>query len=280
MTSSAVRSQSGVARDAEARLLARLNDGPVELPVLPEAAAQIMTETSRDDWRPEIVVDCLRRDPAMAAHLLRLCNSVALRGASPVVSLQHAVARLGATQLRQLAVVIACETRVFRVPGFEALVRTVFQHSIATAFIAREIARHRRANVEDAFLLGLLHDVGWPLVLQLAVELDVARDRDTVMRVARQTHATIARRLADQWALPARIGLALEQHHADHWIGPIAEVAATVSLADAFARHAEARTPADAVRMHPGVPVLNLYPDAVESLLVLAPKLHAEARAA
>lgn len=276
MTYDAGPTSESDAREVEALLVARLESGPIDVPVLPEAAAQIMTETSRDDWKPEVIVECLRRDPTMAAHLLRLSNSVAFRGSSPVVSLQQAVARLGATQLRQLATVIACETRVFKVPGFEAAVHDIFHHSIATAFLARDIARQRRANVEDAFLTGLLHDVGWPLVLQLAVELRVDSHRSVVYRVARRSHAALARRLADQWRLPERIGLALEQHHAEQWAG---EAGATLALADALGRFAENDAEGDRVRSHPATAVLNLYPDAVERLLALAPKVHAEAAA-
>lgn len=264
-------------RPGEAALLARIEAGALEVPVLPEAAAQILTETARDDWHATVIVECLRRDPTLAANLLRLCNSAAFRGASPVVSLHQAVARLGASQLRQLALAIACETRVFRVPGFEGVVHAVFQHSLTTALVAREIARLRRANLEEAFLSGLLHDVGWPLVLQLAVELHLEKQKAEVYRVARRTHAFLARRLAHEWRLPARVADAIEHHHALAWSGASAEAAATLALADCLAHCAQYDSDPEPVRLHPALPVLNLYPDAVEGLLAAAPKLFAEA---
>lgn len=266
---------------AERAIADRLSTGVLELPVLPEVAAKVMRETAKEDWNATVVVDLLRRDPPMAAHLLRLANSVAFRGGSPVVSLQQAVARLGAQNLRQLAVVIACETKVFQVPGFEAEVRQIFRHSLATGLIAKEISRARRTNVEEAFLTGLLHDVGWPLVLQIAVELKVAGEREPLLRSLQAHHALVARKLAAQWQLPERVGRALEEHHFTDHEGPSAEAAATLALADTLIWTAENKRTdrADVVRQHPAVAILNLYPDVVTALLEAAPRLVDEAGA-
>lgn len=265
--------------DVGTRLRARLSQGGLELPVLPEAATQVMNETAKPDWSAALVVDHLKRDPAMTAHLLRLCNSVAFRGASPMVSLQQAVTRLGASQLRQLAILIACETRVFRVVGYEPVVRRVFRHSVTTALLAREIARVRRAPMEDAFLVGLLHDVGWPLLMQLAVELECGGDQAAVFSVCRAEHAALARTLALQWRLPERTADALAAHHDSKWSGPAAQLAATVAFADALARYAEDREAMhrELVKAHPAIAELNLYPDAVDALLLSAPSLFEEA---
>jgi putative nucleotidyltransferase with HDIG domain len=267
----------------DAALTLALAQGSFAVPLLPEVAAQVMKETSREDWNAGTVVELLKRDPAMAANLLRLANSVAFKGASPSVSLQQSVARLGATNVRQLAVVIACETRVFQVPGFEAEVRHLFRHSLTCAFAAREIARSRRANVEEAFLSGLLHDVGWPLMLQVLLDVTkrvgVTVERTSLLATAGRHHAPLASHLANSWQLPERLRGALHQHHDEQFSGPAAESAATLALADALARFGEqdaAITP-EVVHAHPALAVLNVYPDAVDALLAKAPTWWAEA---
>jgi putative nucleotidyltransferase with HDIG domain len=261
----------------------RLEHGSFEVPLLPEVAANVLSETAREDWSASSVVELLKRDPAMAANLLKLSNSVAFRGAAPVVSLQQAVARLGASNVRQLAVVIACETRVFQVPGFEVEVRQTFRHSLAAALAAREIARARRANVEDAFLGGLLHDVGWPLLLQVLLDLskrlEVKPERRSLLATAKAHHAPVARRLAAQWKLPERLSEAMQDHHREHFDGPHAAMSATLALADALAKVGATDLAAEAVRAHAALAVLNFYPDTVESLLAQAPRWWAEAGA-
>ena len=61
-------------------------------------------------------------------------------------------------KIREIALLVACQAKVFRVPGFDQQVRAIFKHCIAAAAFAQEIARMRRWNVEESFLCGLLHD--------------------------------------------------------------------------------------------------------------------------
>jgi putative nucleotidyltransferase with HDIG domain len=261
--------------DVEAALEARLVAG-LELPVLPEAAATIMTETSKETWQVSTVVAALTRDPALSAHLLRVANSPAFRGAGATVSAQQAVTRLGASHLRQVAVVIACETKAFSSALFKDEVRAVFRHSLATALFAREIARERRANVEESFLAGLLHDLGFPVALQAIVEVSKALggpiDREAALAWTEAHHARLGAQVARAWRLPASVASAIEQHHHD---AAGSALAATVSLGDGLARGAAQND--DAPVKAPALDCLNLYPDTLESLAARAKQVWAEA---
>jgi putative nucleotidyltransferase with HDIG domain len=254
-----------------AELERKLSQADFDLPVLPEAASGILTETSRADWSVETLVALLKRDAAMAAHLLRLANSAAFRPASPIVSLHQAVSRLGALQLKQLALLIACETRVFRVPGFEAEMRGIFRHCLAVALYAQEIARARRSNVEEAFLAGILHDVGWPILVQALIDLhqrfELPPDRGAVLAAAERSHEQLGQALATRWSLPDRVAQALAVHHQQ--TGQLPELASVVALADVLARRAagEGEVSAESILAHPAVLALNLYPEVVDALL-------------
>lgn len=249
----------------------------LELPLLPEASATILSETAKTDWSAAKIVDALKRDAALSAHLLRIANSPAFCGASPVVSIQQAVTRLGGSHLRQLAVVIACETRAFAAPGFEAEVRAVFRHSLAVALCAKEIARQRRANVEAAFLAGLLHDLGWPVVIQGLSQLagGAALPRDAVLERAELLHASLGGAVARAWKLPEAVAVAIVGHHDAATEDPLT---ATVAFADALAQHAGGSPwPEERLLALPATRSLNLYPDVVESLAKKSPELWAEA---
>lgn len=250
----------------------------LELPVLPEAAAAILSETARPEWSAARVVDALKRDASLAGHLLRLANSPAFRGASAAVSIQQAVTRLGASHLRQLALVIACETRAFAAPGFEAEVRALFRHSLAVALCAKEIARQRRANVETAFLAGLLHDIGWPVVLHAVLELGHGQappHRDAVLGFAELRHAAVGAAVARAWGLAEAVALGIEAHHQAR---PGDELTATLALADALAWRGSGGDFSDErLQTLPATQALNLYPDAVAGLAALSPTLWDEA---
>src|SRR5947209_8573150 len=79
-----------------AELYARLlEDGRLSLPVLPEAAAQIMTAANDEGADARRLTDVVRRDPALASNLLRIANSSLYAPRVPIVSLQQAIARMG-----------------------------------------------------------------------------------------------------------------------------------------------------------------------------------------
>lgn len=241
--------------------------------MLPEASATILAETSKDTWSAPKIVAALARDPSLAAHLLRVANSPAFAGAVPLVSIQQSVTRLGGAQLRQLAVVIACETKAFSAPAFATEVRAVFRHSLTAGLFAKEIARHRRANVEEAFLAGLLHDIGWPVVIQ-ALASQATSSRDQVLATAEVLHPSAGASVARAWKLPEAVSRAIEAHHQADVTDPLT---ATVRLADELACRAAANGDA-APDLSPAMTqALNLYPDAVEGLVQKGPQLWAEA---
>lgn len=237
----------------------------LELPVLPEAAATILQETQREGWSVQRVVTVLGRDTAMATHLLRIANSPAFAGGTPVVSIQQAITRLGASQLRQLAVVIACETGAFVAKGFETEVRAALKHSLAVGLCAKEIARQRRANVEEAFLAGLLHDLGWPVAIHALVGLGGGPHlKHATLEHAERVHATLGAALARAWRLPESIAKAIALHHDPHVDDALT---ATIGLADVLVRRTEGEPFDEAQLLElPATQVLNLYPDVVQSL--------------
>ena len=116
-------------------------------------------------------------------------------------------------RIREIALVVSCKSRVFNVPGFEDIVRGSFRVSLASAFFAQEIARLRRRNVEDAFLSGLLHDIGRPILLQASIDYQEAHrlafDREDLLNAIQYHRLDAAGSLIEAWKLPSRIANAV-----------------------------------------------------------------------
>ncbi len=249
-----------------------LASGRLDLPLLPGVAQEVMA-ASTDDGAKKLA-DIVRRDQAMAAHLLRMANSPLYRGTDPIVSVQHAVSRLGTGRIRELAMMVACQGRRFEAPGFETEVRSSFQHSLATALYAQEIARAKRSNVEEAFLSGLLHDMGRPLLLQKCVDIEarlhLGASRAEMLAVVDARHTEVGAKLAAHWALPERLVATVRDHHAADGTTQDAGVY-VVMLADTLAHFALEGVPDEAaVGAHVSVGALNLYPDVVSGLVARA----------
>lgn len=194
-----------------------LSSGKLELPILPEASTALISMTANEDYRLQDLVDVIQRDPALAAHLLRIANSSLYAPRYPFVSLRQAIGRLGVTELRRVAVTIACQTQVFRVPGWETELHELFVHCLATALYATDIAKLVHLDEEPAFLGGLLHDVGYPVVLQgidtLNKDLGIELSRATTAQVAARFHTELGARLIEQWGLAPRFAQVIAHHH-------------------------------------------------------------------
>jgi putative nucleotidyltransferase with HDIG domain len=247
----------------------RLDEGSLELPLLPGVAMEVTSAAAREDTDARVLAEILKRDPAMAAHVLRIVNSPVYSPRAQIVSLQQAVGRVGSAKIREIALIIACRTGVYKVKGYEAEVDQVFKHSVATALLAQEIARQTRNNVEEAFLCGLLHDVGRPVLLQALLE--VARERTApragLLSLVSELHCRAGASLATAWALPESVSQAILNHHAAR-----SEHAASVhitALADVLS-HALLDSPEldpEAVRGHPALEKLEIYPDLLSKIL-------------
>ena len=274
------------AQQLEHELRARAGQGKLELPILPEAAQAVMLATSREDTDAKALSELVRKDAAFAAHLLRLANSAAYAPRSPLVSLQQAVSRLGQRTIREIALIISCKTRAFQVKGHEVEVRALFKHSLAAGLFAQEVARLRRLNVEDAFLGGLLHDVGRPALIQAAIDTSAELGLPTPTQGDLDTlsdalHEELAETLIRAWGLSPKLAGAIRHHHHPAEAGDLAASASLLQLADDIAHHLMPlrEVTLDALHTHPALSVVNLYPEDLDALLARGPEILAQVEA-
>ncbi len=265
MTAPGALKVHGVGADVscvDPRLMERLRPEALDLPLLPDAVARIMSAAENPDINARQLAELIERDPGVTGHVLRIANSAGYAVATRVTSLAQAVSRLGMKAIAEIALVVSCQTRVFRAGAAENDVRAAFAHSFAAAMFAREIARAQRAGVEEAFLAGLFHDVGRPILCELLVELGEPKENREAIIV--QLHAEVGAAMVDKWQLGARLSDVVRRHHA----APDSPLLATVQLADALA-HAALQPDGDlaAVAKHPARVFLNLYDQQLAKLV-------------
>ncbi len=122
-------------------------------------------------------------------------------------------------------------------------------------------------NVEEAFLTGLLHDVGRPILLQAFVDRRrthglVAREAD-VLRVAGEFRISFAEKLIVQWELSQRVAEAVRYQQAPQDAPTCVSQAAVLNLAMSLAfdmLNPSAPPPAED-QPHPMLEVLSIYPE-------------------
>ncbi len=251
-------------------LVRKIETCELELPVLPDVASRVLSLCQDMDSEPRELGDLIQRDPALAGNVLRIANSAAYAPREPIVSLQQAVSRLGMSTMGDIAIAAAMNAKGPGIKGRETELRTLRTHAAATAVWSREIARHRRRNVEAAFLTGLLHDAGRPIVLKTVLDLakDVALEEPVIQAFVDEFHASVGARLIERWKLPHWIAAAVDGHHDIARAGEHSDLAATVMLGDEMAHASESPGPeGDAkIRSLQVLSTLSLYPDDIDEL--------------
>jgi HD-like signal output (HDOD) protein len=159
------------------------------------------------------------RDVAMTANVMKLVNSAFFGSRRPIATTDRAVAYLGMDTLGALVLAHS----VFKsglptgIPDFS--LEELWQHSFLTGTAAREIAfcqNFTAAQAEEAFLAGVLHDVGKVVFASCAAALPYGSTR-TVAEVAAQMeshHAEVGAYLLGLWGFPNPIVDAVAFHHA------------------------------------------------------------------
>lgn len=237
----------------------------LELPVLPDSAARLISAANDPNWDVKSVCDLVRRDPSLTARLIKLANSPLYDLGSKIESVQQGIARLGIEVVRTLAVMVGT-TRVFHVPGFETEVGESFEQSLMAAAFSDEIARRCRLNVERAFLCGLLHDVGRPSIIQSLMDTHQPYTHDELVEVAQTHRLVVAERLILSWGLPVEIAEAVIAVDGTDAATPLAE---TLRLAVACTKAVKAADNElfDALFQHVSADRLNLYRQDIDAVL-------------
>ena len=198
-----------------AGLIQRTFDAPgYEPPVLPSVAFELNDLTRQPDIGFERVVEVLQQDAFIASRVLRVAQSPAYGSRVPVGSIRDAVQRLGLRNVRDIVWQVAMDARVFRSRAYAAPLKAVRAHCLATAHLARVVGSFTEKSPEEAFLCGLLHDVGIAAILVAVAEAEGERPpADQLWPSIDRMHVAIGARVAQLWQLSPVLQAVIRHHH-------------------------------------------------------------------
>ena len=153
-----------------ASFLDSLTESQIVVPLLPDVANRVVLLSSDPDSDAAQLAKLIQSDQALAGHVMRIANSAAYTPNASMVSLQQAVARLGMHLISEIALAASLNTKLFKAPPYEKRISEIWTHALCTGLWGKEVARISKKNVEAAFLCGLLHSIGCPVILQTIYE--------------------------------------------------------------------------------------------------------------
>jgi len=221
-----------------------------ELPPLPQAAVRALGTLRRDDSSLEEVAADLSCDPSLTARVLRLANSPFYGVSGRISTLSSAAQVLGRRTLESV-LTLAAVAGQFGKHGSKTFDSSAFwRHALGSAIVARSLARAAGCDEDQAFVAGLLHDIGllamssyFPAELDELIACAGASDMPLSAierKLGLTPHAQIGAWLAAHWRFPAEVVTAIAAHHAEvPEAGPRASVADCVHVANAIAHALE-----------------------------------------
>ena len=194
------------------------------------------------------VVAVIELDPAMCLKLLQLVNSAFFGLPRRVSAMRDAITYLGIDLVKTLVLTTQIFAAAQGDQGLDAAALSTLQrHSVLTARVAHAIAPSQQS---DAFMAGMLHDVG-RIILALAdwrtfVEISAAAsERAVPLHVVERerlgvTHAEIGAYILGSWGLPLTIVEAVAGHHEPQRLqGSSFDVMTAVHIAEGLANESE-----------------------------------------
>ncbi|HQH26767.1 MAG TPA: HDOD domain-containing protein [Oligoflexia bacterium] len=165
-------------------------------------------------------VKIIESDEALSARIIRIANSVYFRRGEEVNDIAKAVASIGLNELRCLMSATMLRSLL---QGKHSAREQIWANSVGTAICCRTLSRQTNLAEGEAFLAGLLHDVGKLIMIRKS-----AKQYDKVLSIVSSgaktfvqaeeevfdfSHVDVGKWVAEKWNFPAPAVAAIAFHH-------------------------------------------------------------------
>jgi HD-like signal output (HDOD) protein len=230
--------------DSLKKLVSRIES----LPSLPSLYLEIMEELHSANTSFRKVGDIIAKDVGMTAKILQMVNSAFFGLRRQIASPQEAVSYLGLETVKSLVLTakIFSQFDPKKISGFS--LDDLWNHSVLTGIFAKiilQMENQRRESINDAYMAGMLHDLGKLVLVQNLRDgyqqalTDARQSERCLWEIENElfgtTHAEIAAYLMGLWGLKYPVVEAIAFHHDPRRSPQPMGILAAVHTADALA---------------------------------------------
>ena len=207
-------------------ILERIVSQTDSLPSLPDLYCRLMEEMRTSEGSIQRVGEIIETDLSMSAKVIQLVSSAFFGLPRRISRPSEAVMLLGLDTVKALALTLGLFSKFEESTLSFIPVKRIYEHSMKTGLLAREIAGAEGADTgmaADAFMTGLLHDVGKlllghniPDIYQRVFERS-SREEIPFFEAERAelgaTHGEVGAYLLGLWGLPDAVVEGVAFHH-------------------------------------------------------------------
>lgn len=188
------------------------------IPTMPTVVSEALNTIENPKSNVNQLAEIISKDISLTTQILKLVNSAYYGFPQQITTINKAMALLGFNTIRSLVLGVAVKPMLMTSCG-----KILWEHSIRTAVASQMISKSLGfGDPDEAFVMGLLHDVG-KIILEIA-------NKDAVKEISRltalgadslqaermffgYTHTEIGKELVIKWKLPLIVGTAIQYHH-------------------------------------------------------------------
>ncbi len=276
------RADEAVQRELRYKLVQLISAGAFEPPRLPEIATRVMAAADDLDTSIQHLAKLIHQDQFLAVRVLRVVNSATYRPADRrIYTLEQAIGRLGLSGTRNVVVAASMAQAVYRGPR-KALMQGYWRASVGAAVGYQVIERVAGKDSEAAFLAGLMHNVGKPVLVWILDDLIERSYRGQVAfeelgpELVHLLHARTGAMIMGSWDAPRGM-VELVAHHHDR-IPPVKQRRAVRKLRlanllwELWERDESVAVLDPAMAEHPAFARCGLDEDEAQRILTLYPE--------
>ena len=193
------------------------------LPSLPAVALKVIELTSDPDCSMDELGSLIQNDQALAAKVLRTVNSSFYGLREPCSTIKRAIVMLGLSPVKALTLGFSLVSAVETEGRDEFPFAEYWRRSLFAAVGAKVVAEAAELpTADEAFLAGLLHDIGMIALYEALREHYVAviekTEGEHAMLVRHEIeafelqHPEIGAMLAERWRIPSQLVMPIRYH--------------------------------------------------------------------
>jgi putative nucleotidyltransferase with HDIG domain len=193
-----------------------------KLPAFRPVALKMLKILANEQAEVPAIAKLLRSDPALSAEVLSMANSAFYGTAGHIDNLARAILVLGFERTRSLTLTVALRT-FLKHSANDKVMESCWQHSVATALLAEELAPLYEMARDQAYTAALIHDVGRLGLLRAYGEryapiLEFRHDTlatclESERSLFQMDHCQAGLWLTQQWGFPSEYSRVAGCHH-------------------------------------------------------------------
>jgi putative nucleotidyltransferase with HDIG domain len=254
-----------------------LDRDDVTLPIFNQVALEMQRLITSGNYSLSDIGKVVMRDPGLVSDVLKMANSSFYGGLTPAKTVHEASVRLGAKSIYNLVTALT-QKQLYRSKkkAFQTWMKPLWSHALGVAFSSRWLSRHvgLQAQMDEAFMAGLLHDVGKLYVLRVVEDVEkelgetLPVDADFISSIMNERHPDVGERYMMRLNMPEVYCQVAGRHH-DAEVSPkpsILNVVRLVNLACNREGIGLKKHPEIQLEASPEAMALKVGPELVEEL--------------